>query len=506
MTDTAKGESHGRAVVLGFVLLSLIAVLPIASVHLPPILDYPNHLARMHILAALPGSADLARYYRVIWTAIPNQAWDALVPALAAIMPVETAMRLTLAAMLLALAGGCVVLHRVAFRRWSVWPLFAFLLLYNRILLWGFLNYLAGVALMLWALAAWIALERQPWPLRVAVGAVLATAIYLAHLAAFGAYALAVIALSLAAPTGKARQTDIALATLLPGAVLFLLAPTSGAESHIDYGNPFRKFDLPVSIFDNYNRVFDGVTFGIVLIVVIAGLVRRNIALHARLRWALLALLIAYIVLPSRLLSASGIDHRLPVAIALLFVAVSDWGAIAPKWRTGMTAALLALLLVRMGVVETVWLRADRQYEALRPAFDHIARGATVAVAAPAGGVQAGGVPLFHFPTLAALDRDAFVDTIFADPRQQPLQLTEIAAGLAEHPRPETLWPALAQNALPPLPGFDELIIVDPPRTLDIAKLPGTVEFTAPRFLLIHLTTSGLPAGPGTNPGTEHAQ
>jgi len=500
MTPTGKGESHGRAVALGFLLLSLIAILPIASVRLPPILDYPNHLARMHILAALPGSADLARYYRAVWTPIPDLAFDAVVPALAAVVPVETAMRIVLATMLLALAGGCLALHRVAFRRWSPWPLFAFLLLYNRILLWGFLNYLAGLALMLWALAAWIAMERQPAFLRIVVGAVLATAIYFAHLAAFGAYGLAIVAMSLAAPAGKFKQTAAAVATLLPGAILFLLAPTSGAESHIDYGNPLRKFDLPVSIFDNYDRVLDGATFGIVLVAVIAGLVRRKIALHAQLRWVLLALLAAFIILPSRLLSASGIDHRLPVAIALLFVAASDWGIVAPKWRTGVTAALLALLLVRMGVIETIWLRADRQYEALRPALGHIAQGATVAVAAPASGVQAGGIPLLHFPTLAALDRDAFVDTIFADPRQQPLRLTEAAANLAGHPRPETLWPAAARNALPPLPGFDYLVIVDPPQTLDRAKLPGTVEFTEPRFLLIHLTEPSTPAG------TEHAQ
>ncbi len=83
MTDAAKGQSHRRAVALGFLLLSLIAVLPIASVHLPPILDYPNHLARMHILAALPGSADLAHYYRAVWTPIPDLAFDAVVPALA---------------------------------------------------------------------------------------------------------------------------------------------------------------------------------------------------------------------------------------------------------------------------------------------------------------------------------------------------------------------------------------------------------------------------------------
>jgi hypothetical protein len=498
MTATGKGE--GRAVALGFMLLSLIVIVPVASVRLPPILDYPNHLARMHILAALPGSADLARYYRAVWTPIPNLAWDAVAPALARIMPVESAMRLMLAAMLLALAGGAIILNRVAFGRWSAWPLFAFLLLYNRMLLWGFLNYLTGVALMLWALAAWIALERRKLWLRSAIGIVLATAIYFAHLAAFGAYALAVLAVSLAAPADKLKRTAAALATLVPGAILFLLAPTSGAESHIDYGNPLRKLDLPVSIFDNYSHILDGATFAILLIAVIVGLWRRNIAVHRTLRWGLIALIAAYIVLPSRLLSASGIDHRLPVAIALLFVAGSGWSAVAPKWRNIATAALLTLFMVRMGVIEAVWLKADRQYDAVRPAFARIAPGATVAVAAPSGGVQAGGVPLFHFPTLAALDRDSFVDTIFADPRQQPLQFTPLAAGLADHPRPETLWPALAKGSLPALPGFTDLIVVDPPQGLDTAKLPGTVEFTAPRFLLIRLTEPGASAGP------EHAQ
>src|ERR1700761_7110727 len=174
-------KSEGRTAGLGFALLALIAVLPLASVRLPPILDYPNHLARMHILAALPASADLARYYRAVWTPVPNLAWDAIVPALATIMPVESAMRLMLAATLLALAGGAMALHRAAFRHRSIWPLFAFLLLYNRMLLRGFLNSLAGIALMLWALAAWIGLERRNIGLRIVIGTALATAIYFAH-------------------------------------------------------------------------------------------------------------------------------------------------------------------------------------------------------------------------------------------------------------------------------------------------------------------------------------
>jgi hypothetical protein len=58
----------------------------------------------------------------------------------------------------------------------------------------------------------------------------------------------------------------------------------------------------------------------------------------------------------------------------------------------------------------------------------------------------------------------------------------------------------LAQGTLPPLAGFTDLIVIDPPPGLDVTRLPGTVEFTAPRFLLIHLTAPGAPAGP------EHAE
>jgi hypothetical protein len=497
---TSTFGSQRRTVGVAFLALSLLVLIPVATVRLPPILDYPNHMARMYILAMLPSTPDLARFYRAVWTPLPDLAIDAIVPWLAQLMPVEIAMRLFLGFMLLGLAGGCVALHRAAFRRWSIWPVFAFLLLYNRILLWGFLNYLAGLVVMLWALAAWVALERKPLPWRIGVGAILATAVYLAHLAAFGCYALAVLTLALTPQAGerfsdslKIRHVVPALVTLLPSIILFLMAPTSGASTHFGYGNPLRKFDLPVSIFDNYNRVFDGATFGLLLVAIIVGLIRHSISLHSRLRWSLLAVLIAYILVPSQLLSASGIDHRLPVAIAFLFIATSDWGAISVRNRRIVTAALSVLLLVRMAVIETVWLRADRTYDALQPMFDGIAPGAKIAVASPASTVQAGGVPLYHFPTLAIIRRNAFVDTIFADPLQQPVQLTDAVYSLWADKLTGDLWQAAANGALPPLAGYDDLVIVDPPPDLDTGKFAGTVLFAAPRMIVIRLSHSSAP-------------
>jgi hypothetical protein len=186
-------------------------------------------------------------------------------------------------------------------------------------------------------------------------------------------------------------------------------------------------------------------------------------------------------------LSAAGIDHRLPVAIALLFVAASDWGAIDIRKSKAIVAGLSVLLLVRMAVIETVWLRGDRTYDALRPMFDRVAPGAKIAVAAPASEVQAGGIPLYHFPTLAIIERHAFVDTIFADPLQQPLRLTDAVATLWIDHLPGELWDAANRGVLPPMTDYDDVMIVDPPRGFDAVRLGGTVLFAAPRMIVIHL-------------------
>jgi len=485
----------------GFLILSALVALPLLAVRLPPILDYPNHLARMHVLAALPTSPALARYYAASWALIPNLALDAIVPWIARAIPVEAAMKLFTIAMLIATAGGCLALQRVAFARWSIWPLFAFLLLYNRMLLWGFLNYLAGLALVPWALAAWIATERKPAWLRILLGAVLATVIYFAHLAAFGCYALALLGLSLAPTEGRfaaaaaARRAIPALASLVPATALFFASPTSGAKAGIGYGNVLRKFDLLVSIFDNYDRIFDGATFAVILIATIAGLVRGGIIVHPRLRWSLLVLIAAFLATPSRLLSASGLDHRLPVAIAFVFMGATDWNVPARR-RRQIALVLFALLAVRIGVIAKVWIGADRAYAEMLPALDMVPEGGALAVAAPPTATQAGGVPLLHFPTLAVMRRDAFVPVIFADPAQQPIWLTAEAASLVGEAVPDALWRGVAEGTLRPPAGYDDLVVLDPPRPLDPASLPGPIVFQSSRLIMIRLPNAPASSAP----------
>ena len=82
-------------------LLLALAAVPIFSTVLPPLADYPNHLARFYLLAQ--GGND---YYAVRWAPLPNLAGDVIVPALAQAMPLGLAAKLFLVTTFALLTGG----------------------------------------------------------------------------------------------------------------------------------------------------------------------------------------------------------------------------------------------------------------------------------------------------------------------------------------------------------------------------------------------------------------
>jgi hypothetical protein len=134
----------------------MASVAPVWMVTTPPLADYPNHLARMHILANGVQSELLGRFYTVSWSVIPNIAMDVIVPALDKFMPLEIAGKVFVTLILALLVSGSLALHYAIHKRLSPWPLLVFLFLYNGIFLYGMVNYLFGIGLCLWAIAAWI--------------------------------------------------------------------------------------------------------------------------------------------------------------------------------------------------------------------------------------------------------------------------------------------------------------------------------------------------------------
>ena len=116
-------------------------LLPFLLVDVPPVLDYPNHLARWFVLAH-PSDPILSRFYAPNWHITPNLGFDAIAMLLLKLLPVHIGGRLVLAASLLAPVLGALVYSRAAFGTWSAWALAVTLTGFNGIFFLGFVNFL----------------------------------------------------------------------------------------------------------------------------------------------------------------------------------------------------------------------------------------------------------------------------------------------------------------------------------------------------------------------------
>ncbi len=484
-----------------FALLFSLSALPVLLGDTLPLFDYPNHLARMHLLATLPRSAALQQFYEIVWQPLPNLAMDVIVPPLAQVMPLAWAGKIFVLLCFLALSGGAAILHRVVAGRWSAWPLLVFFLLYSRVLLWGLLNYLLGVGLIFVALAVWIALRERHPLIRLAAGSVAALALFFTHLMAFGLYGVMVAGYELGRLLHRrSSPLQAALTLLLAGlpfipALAILVFATPGAAGVVAFGQPLRKLDLLFSVFDNYSRPFDIICF----VGAVAGLalayLKGWIRLNPAMAGPVTLLGLVYLVTPSQLFTAASVDHRIPLVLAVAIIAGSDWAAPRLNPRRLFTAAASVLFLLRLGMVAVNWQASERSYAELQPAFDRIPVGSRVAVAYSSASIHSERTPLTHFPLLAVVARDAFVPTLFAYPTQQPVALKPAFRALADRLPPDALWSAFLRSDAPleaktreALEACDFVIFLDR-RPFTLAVTTGLeAVFTTPRFQLFRIT------------------
>lgn len=487
----------GRPVLAVFAVLFALAALPLLSTPIPPLFDYPNHLGRMAILAANDGDSTLRQYYAVHWAILPNLAMDSIVPPLVAVMPLLDAGRLFLLATMLLLAAGPLLLHRVWWGRWSVWSCGGFLFLYSRVLLWGFVNYLAGIGLALCLLAGWSLLDRRSWLLRGMAGAAGASLVFFCHIEAFGVFALMLLgvevprlltALRRGDATAFAARSAALVLALLPATILFLAVWQPHAGGGITLPRLDRKPDLLFSVFDNYSRPFDVACFVLLLVAAVIALWRSAIRFAAPAGGPVLLVTIFYLALPSTLLTGAGADHRLPVVLFLLAAA-----AIAPgklSWRSAAIAAMAVatLFVLRMAIIEKVWLAAGARYRLEMTALAALPKGVRLAVAAPSAAVRVSAAPAYHMPVMAIALRQGFVPTLFAFPAQQPVTLRPPWAAVAAAADPDRVWRAVTASGVTEpefrrflLDNFDAVAVIggDTPRgaiaacLIPIAAAPG---------------------------------
>lgn len=430
---SAEPIPSGSAIALLFLLLLGGALLPLALCSPLPLGDYTNHLARIHIIANIGSSSDLARFYSVEWAVIPNLASDILVPWLAHVgsWSVENVLVAFTGASLCLLASGAIVLNRVLYGRWSYFSFAVFLLLYNRHFLWGFLNYIFTLGAMLWVLAAWIHCRERYGRLVRLFFLVPATLLFFGHLFPLGVYGVCVMGYESRKAwlqRGKGfflpstlLDVFVAGAQFLPALALLLsFSPTAGRASDIALGNISDKLAGLFDPFNNYSVVLDVATWALVGGLFVYGFLRRSFRIHPGLFVGLLTLSLIYCILPNGLFGSGGADRRLMAAVFILVVAaMGDW-SLSAVWRRRILLLLLAVFAGRMGVVAWNWHRADAIYARYIKGMEYVQEGARVAylMAGPAyPWLQ--NPPLDHLGNLIVVRRNVLINSLFAERGQQ---------------------------------------------------------------------------------------
>jgi hypothetical protein len=412
--------------------LLMVASIPVLTQPLPPLEDYINHLARMHVIASIGSDPALARFYEIQWQIVPNLMMDVIVPPLARVMNIYTAGQTFMVATFALILSGTLALNRALFGRWSLLPLIAAPLLYNYVFLVGVMNYMFGIGLTLWGTAAWVYLRDRAWPLRLAVSTAFVVVIFFCHLFSLGVYGLALLAIEIPRLVANRKQplgvrlldfvaTGLPFVLVLP---LLLTSPTWQLSGE-NYWEPLGKLTGLMYTIEVYS---DAVAFALIAALAVAAIwaVRhRLLRFHPVGVMLLIVGGLIYFMLPRVMFATYMADQRLPIALAFLVTACLNVDLSYRLARRGFLALVLILLVVRVIEVDANWAALSPTNLEFRDSVKRIKRGSTVLVAYAdrTAGDDVRDLGLVHAPCLAMIERSALVTTAFTVEGKQVMQV-----------------------------------------------------------------------------------
>jgi hypothetical protein len=429
---------------VSFLTVLLVILAPLFLCAVPPLHDYPFHLARADILASLNDSAFLRAHYEQGSFLLPNVGMDVVMIPLTRTLPILLAGRVFLGIVLIVLLTGTIALHASLHRRLSVWPLLAGFFVYNWIFLYGFLNYLLGVGLMLWAAAGWVALRDRAIAWRLGWATIMALILLACHLVTVGLFGIVVAGFELqrslrmtrARPSAALRDLALAGLPFAIAMVVFVgLSPTAAeVKEVIEYHGGLGWKPLVA-----YRTLLTTAGWPDLLMLspVAAGVLwalwRGHLHFATPMAASVLLLVAAFVVMPFYLFGSQFGDARLPIAILLVLIASMNVTVAGGRARCVLALGAMLLLCAHSIAIARDWRASDAIIAAITDAFRLLPDGTTL-YAATAGSYpsldyrDAEGLALWHPPlkhvvSLASLGRDIFVPSTWSDPYKQPMRV-----------------------------------------------------------------------------------
>ena len=412
---------HRAILIAGICILAAMLVAPIWIVAFPPLLDYPNHLARAFVLAHLGDPHfSFREFYRADWGAYPYLGMDASLAVLGRIFPIETAGRVFLSLCALALpASAWFFLRQVHSAETGSAALWALLISYNVFFLEGFLNFDLSLAVGFLALGLWLGWLARPAGGRWIAALVAFTALYFTHLLGFGISGLIVVVYLALARRGL-RDWLWSGALALPGLVLYLHSSRVGlAANKIVFHGFDDKVDSLGMILHGYWPWLDWVSLGALALWFIAAW-WRNPEFYWDWKWIAIAAFLfgLFWVIPWMWADGSDLDIRVLPFLFVALLAMVRVGRRA-KWLVPIPLLLFA---VRTVSVTQHFVQAQPELAALARSFDAVPRDALV-LPIVEGDEDPIERPFTHFWAYGVIRRGWFSPYLMDAPGETPMRI-----------------------------------------------------------------------------------
>lgn len=424
--DTGGDGVSSDAPLLVFLYIGLcfLSSVPFAFIEHPPIMDLPNHAARMFLECSM-GDPAVASMYRVSFGLIPNLAIDAVnVPLCGLFEPIAFLKGIIILA-LVAIYGACWAIQRTLFGQANAMVLLVPAISINVVTSMGYINFLVGIAILMWMLVACLRMPRQLH--RIIIGNFGGILLFFSHI--FALALATVFFFGLLLPWGKLTVQAIVrtgmrtLAMFAFPLLLILFVESGGQGFNPGYAAKLRAIAAP---FLGFERNFAFILSVAVYICVYLLLRQRLVRVHPSMRMVL-TIGLAYVVLvPCNLQAAVDIDSRSMVALSYVFLAAVSPSTTKRLLQPVLLLSALTLTIVNLTIVATQWRKFDSQVSELRAALDILPATASVLSVrhadTPGSALPGYSVVYTHLASYATLDRRVFNPLEFTGRGMQPLR------------------------------------------------------------------------------------
>ena len=420
-----------NAIVLFLVICAVLV--PIWLTEITPLVDLPNHAARVHIISNYETSEFFKEKFEIVYAPIPNMALDLVMVPLTNVIGLWNASRVFLSLTVLLFFLGCYLIGTYDSSSFPYSALFAAFLVYSGTFFYGYLNYVSSVSLFLVTFGVWLRWRGNLTLPRLLFLCILAFGVYLSHLSSIAFLGMAIFIVDIYdyfVPDNNEARSFIRLSKdaviFIAPAIAFLTfmeGSGSGSVGTLAWSSLGGKVIGILSAFRTYDLWIDVLVIATISAMYFLLGIKRMITIDRRLLVVSIIFFLVYIPAPASIFTATGADIRIIVP-AFVILLLSLQIKVDSKHAVAVILIPLTILFLRQAMIANTWIGMEDQFKEQSLALMNIRQNSTIYPILGKGlveNIEKKDRPLLHLLNVEVMRSGSISPILFTIKGQHPL-------------------------------------------------------------------------------------